>query len=121
MTEAELAEHHYKLGRILWTMGGSMRDDPTAARAHFEAASKEECDSQVTPCTPFLASPSSSVFSLQSWKAIVSADEIRVTLQQFMSICLGRSQPHRMIIQACPVQPALSESCSCSMPAHSSM
>ena len=47
MTEAELAEHHYKLGRILWTMGGNMRDDPTMARAHFEAASKEECDSQV--------------------------------------------------------------------------
>ena len=49
MTEAELAEHHYKLGRILWTMGGNMRDDPTMARAHFEAASKEECDSQVNP------------------------------------------------------------------------
>lgn len=49
VTEAELAEHHYKLGRILWTMGGNMRDDPTMARAHFEAASKEECDSQVTP------------------------------------------------------------------------
>ncbi len=49
MTEAELAEHHYKLGRILWTMGGNMRDDPTMARAHFEAASKEECDSQVSP------------------------------------------------------------------------
>ena len=47
VTEAELAEHHYKLGRILWTMGGNMRDDPTMARAHFEAASKEECDSQV--------------------------------------------------------------------------
>ena len=53
VTEAELAEHHYKLGRILWTMGGNMRDDPTMARGHFEAASKEECDSQVSslPCT----------------------------------------------------------------------
>ena len=48
VTEAELAEHHYKLGRILWTMGGNMRDDPTMARSHFEAASKEECDSQVS-------------------------------------------------------------------------
>ena len=53
VTEAELAEHHYKLGRILWTMGGNMRDDPTMARGHFEAASKEECDSQVStlPCS----------------------------------------------------------------------
>ena len=47
VTESELAEHHYKLGRILWTMGGALRDDPTKARAHFEAASKEDCDSQV--------------------------------------------------------------------------
>ncbi|CAK0785762.1 hypothetical protein CVIRNUC_008973 [Coccomyxa viridis] len=50
VTEAELAEHHYKLGRILWTMGGNMRDDPTMARGHFEAASKEECDSQADAC-----------------------------------------------------------------------
>ena len=54
VTEAELAEHHYKLGRILWTMGGAMRDDPTMARAHFEAASKEECDSQVLRLSPLL-------------------------------------------------------------------
>ena len=61
VTEGELAEHHYKLGRILWTMGGALRDSPTQARAHFEAASKEECDSQVHaaawPCPllyPFL-------------------------------------------------------------------
>ena len=47
VTDGELAEHHYKLGRILWTMGGNLRDDPNQARAHFEAASKEECDSQV--------------------------------------------------------------------------
>ena len=46
VTEGEIAEHHYKLGRILWTMGGNLRDDPTQARAHFEAASREECDSQ---------------------------------------------------------------------------
>ena len=46
MTEGEIAEHHYKLGRILWTMGGNLRDNPTQARAHFEAASREECDSQ---------------------------------------------------------------------------
>ena len=56
VTEAELAEHHYKLGRILWTMGGNMRDDPTMARGHFEAASKEECDSQV----PLLTRPAAS-------------------------------------------------------------
>jgi hypothetical protein len=47
VTESEIAEHHYKLGRILWTMGGSLRDNPNQARAHFEAASREECDSQV--------------------------------------------------------------------------
>ena len=46
VTEGEIAEHHYKLGRILWTMGGGLRDDPGQARAHFEAASREECDSQ---------------------------------------------------------------------------
>ncbi|KAK9918866.1 hypothetical protein WJX75_007651 [Coccomyxa subellipsoidea] len=50
VTEGELAEHHYKLGRILWTMGGALRDSPTEARAHFEAASKEECDSQALAC-----------------------------------------------------------------------
>ena len=34
VTEGEIAEHHYKLGRILWTMGGSLRDDPkSGARA----------------------------------------------------------------------------------------
>ena len=33
-------------GRILWTMGGAKRDDPKEARAHFEIASCEECDSQ---------------------------------------------------------------------------
>ncbi|BDA46664.1 probable tetratricopeptide repeat protein 37 at C-terminar half [Coccomyxa sp. Obi] len=50
VTESELAEHHYKLGRILWTMGGALRDDPTKARSHFEAASKEDCDSQAAAC-----------------------------------------------------------------------
>ncbi|KAK9826861.1 hypothetical protein WJX81_001210 [Elliptochloris bilobata] len=47
VTDIEIAEHHYKLGRILWTMGGSKRDDPKEARAHFEIASCEECDSQM--------------------------------------------------------------------------
>ena len=54
MTEGEIAEHHYKLGRILWTMGGSLRDEPTQARAHFEAASREECDSQARTQTPHI-------------------------------------------------------------------
>lgn len=36
----------HKQGRILWTMGGAKRDDPKEARAHFEIASCEECDSQ---------------------------------------------------------------------------
>lgn len=47
VTESEMADHHYKLGRILWTMGGNCREDPHQARKHFEAASLEESDSQV--------------------------------------------------------------------------
>ena len=47
MTDSELAEHHFKLGRILWTMGGAMREGPAQARAHFESASMEESDIQV--------------------------------------------------------------------------
>ena len=47
VTESELAEHHFKLGRILWTMGGNMREGPAQARAHFESASMEESDIQV--------------------------------------------------------------------------
>lgn len=41
-------------GRILWTMGGAMRDDPKEARAHFEIASCEECDSQARSRPQFL-------------------------------------------------------------------
>ena len=70
VTEAELAEHHYKLGRILWTMGGAMRDDPTMARAHFEAASKEECDSQVLLPPPLL---------LRSWCKVYTTRFARKT------------------------------------------
>ena len=40
-------------GRILWTMGGAKRDDPKEARAHFEIASCEECDSQARLRTVF--------------------------------------------------------------------
>ncbi len=47
VTDSEIADHHYKLGRILWTMGGDARDSPANARAHFEAAAMEENDSQV--------------------------------------------------------------------------
>ena len=47
VTDSEIADHHYKLGRILWTMGGEARDSPATARAHFEAAAMEENDSQV--------------------------------------------------------------------------
>eukprot|EP00884_Botryococcus_braunii_P003748 jgi/Botrbrau1/13374/Bobra.0194s0006.2 len=50
VTESELADHHYKLGRILWTMGGNCREDPHQARKHFEAASVEESDSQAAAC-----------------------------------------------------------------------
>ena len=49
VTDSEIGEHHYKLGRILWTMGGKAREDPKQARAHFEAASLEENDCQVLP------------------------------------------------------------------------
>lgn len=44
-----MAEHHYKLGRVLWDIGGEARENPDQARSHFEAASMEECDSQVGP------------------------------------------------------------------------
>ncbi len=54
VTDGEIAEHHYKLGRILWEMGGKYRNDPTQARKHLEAASLEESDSQVghLQCVP---------------------------------------------------------------------
>lgn len=50
VTDEEIAEHHYKLGRILWEMGGKYRKDPTQARRHLEAASLEESDFQVSAC-----------------------------------------------------------------------
>ena len=50
VTDSEIAEHEYRLGRILWTMGGAERDDPGAARARFEAASVEEGDCQAAAC-----------------------------------------------------------------------
>lgn len=47
ITDAELADVHYKLGRICWTMGGHMQTEPHQARAHFEAATAVESDVQV--------------------------------------------------------------------------
>ena len=47
ITASELAEVHYKLGRICWTMGGNELTDPTQARAHLEAATKEDSEIQV--------------------------------------------------------------------------
>ena len=47
VTDSEIAEHHYKLGIILWAMGGKYKKEPQQARAHFEAASVEESDLQV--------------------------------------------------------------------------
>jgi hypothetical protein len=49
ITDSELAEVHYKLGRICWTMGGNELTDPTQARAHLEAATKEDSEIQVCP------------------------------------------------------------------------
>ncbi|KAL0054928.1 hypothetical protein WJX82_004665 [Trebouxia sp. C0006] len=46
ITDSELAEVHYKLGRICWTMGGNELTDPTQARAHLEAATKEDSEIQ---------------------------------------------------------------------------
>lgn len=46
ITASELAEVHYKLGRICWTMGGNELTDPTQARAHLEAATKEDSEIQ---------------------------------------------------------------------------
>ena len=50
VTDSEIADEEYKLGRVQWTMGGAERDDPGAARAHFEAASVEEGDCQAAAC-----------------------------------------------------------------------
>lgn len=54
ITDSELAEVHYKLGRICWTMGGNELTDPTQARAHLEAATKE--DSEIQVCFYILSS-----------------------------------------------------------------
>ena len=55
ITDSELAEVHYKLARICWTMGGNELTDPSQARAHLEAATKE--DSEVQVCLLMLAQP----------------------------------------------------------------
>ena len=49
ITDSEVADVHYKLGRICWTMGGVQLTDPTQARAHLIAATKEESEVQVRP------------------------------------------------------------------------
>lgn len=49
VTDSEVAEHHYRLGRVLWSVGGKFQTDPNKAMASLEAASLEENDSQV--CT----------------------------------------------------------------------
>ena len=46
VTESEVAEHHYKLGRILWDLGGYHKTNPKKCRFHLEQASLEESDSQ---------------------------------------------------------------------------
>ncbi|KAL3149277.1 Tetratricopeptide repeat protein 37, variant 2 [Trebouxia sp. C0010 RCD-2024] len=46
ITDSELAEVHYKLGRICWTMGGNQLTDPNQARAHFEAATQHDSEVQ---------------------------------------------------------------------------
>lgn len=46
ITDSELAEVHYKLARICWTMGGNQLTDPSQARAHLEAATKTESEIQ---------------------------------------------------------------------------
>lgn len=43
----ECCGHRFKLGRVLWELGGSYREDPDQAQTQFESASMEECDSQV--------------------------------------------------------------------------
>ena len=49
ITDSELAEVHYKLGRICWTMGGNQLTDPTQARAHLVAATQHDSEIQVCP------------------------------------------------------------------------
>lgn len=47
VTEAELADHKYKMGRVLWAIGGTYRSDPKQCRSFLEEASEEENDSKV--------------------------------------------------------------------------
>ena len=47
ITDSEVAEVHYKLGRICWTMGGNQLTDPTQARAHLVAATQHDSEVQV--------------------------------------------------------------------------
>ena len=49
ITDSEVADVHYKLGRICWTMGGVQLTDPNQARSHLEAATKHESEVQVMP------------------------------------------------------------------------
>lgn len=44
----------FKLGRVLWELGGTYREDPDQAQTQFESASMEECDSQVHMLLPLL-------------------------------------------------------------------
>ena len=55
ITDSDLAEVHYKLGRICWTMGGNQLTDPTQARAHFVAATQHESEVQVCSCMLFVS------------------------------------------------------------------
>ena len=47
VTEGELADHKYKMGRALWALGGDFNNDPKQCRSFLEEASEEEHDSQV--------------------------------------------------------------------------
>lgn len=48
ITDSEVADVQYKLGRICWTMGGPDLTNPTQARAHLEAATKGESEVQAS-------------------------------------------------------------------------
>ena len=47
-TAAELAQHKYRLGRVLWTLGGRLRTERGGAHASFLAAAGAK---ELMPCT----------------------------------------------------------------------
>lgn len=75
ITDSDLAEVHYKLGRICWTMGGNQLTDPTQARAHFVAATQH--DSEVQVCSPHAVCDCFSLLTVSVYTPSAAATQLR--------------------------------------------